>query len=250
MCLYRQRCVYVYVNMCTYMYMCGQLGPTLCDPMDCGWPTRLLCPWCSPGRNTGVGWHALLQGIFLSQWLNQSFYVFCIGRWIFSIVPPGEHPYMYIYNLTFSGLSHMAWGILVPWPGTEPWPLQWKRGVLTSALVGNFLFFFFLNLTFFLNKCLYSSFCTHMGLCIIFSMLPYPITSNWVAYQQHAVSMGWKSDRLDWVTVKVLVGCVLFWTLGRICFLVHSGCWQKLVSSYGEWPGVLFPCWLAAGHCS
>ena len=25
---------------------------------------RLLCPWDSPGRSTGVGWHALLQGIF------------------------------------------------------------------------------------------------------------------------------------------------------------------------------------------
>ena len=25
------------------------------------WPTRLLCPWDSPGQNTGVGCHALLQ---------------------------------------------------------------------------------------------------------------------------------------------------------------------------------------------
>ena len=24
------------------------------------WPTRLLCPWDSPGKNTGVGCHALL----------------------------------------------------------------------------------------------------------------------------------------------------------------------------------------------
>ena len=28
-------------------------------------PTRLLCPWDSPGKNTGVGRHAFLQGIFL-----------------------------------------------------------------------------------------------------------------------------------------------------------------------------------------
>ena len=27
-------------------------------------PTRLLCPWNFPGRNTGVGYHFLLQGIF------------------------------------------------------------------------------------------------------------------------------------------------------------------------------------------
>ena len=26
--------------------------------------TRLLCPWDSPGKNTGVGCHALLQGEF------------------------------------------------------------------------------------------------------------------------------------------------------------------------------------------
>ena len=30
-------------------------------------PARLLCPWSSPGKNTGVGCHALLQGIFLTQ---------------------------------------------------------------------------------------------------------------------------------------------------------------------------------------
>ena len=27
-------------------------------------PARLLCPWDSPGKNTGVGCHAFLQGIF------------------------------------------------------------------------------------------------------------------------------------------------------------------------------------------
>ena len=31
----------------------------------CGlWPARLLCPWDSPGMNTGVGCHSLLQGSF------------------------------------------------------------------------------------------------------------------------------------------------------------------------------------------
>ena len=33
-------------------------------------PTRLLCPWDFPGRNTGVGWHFLLQEIFLTQGSN------------------------------------------------------------------------------------------------------------------------------------------------------------------------------------
>ena len=33
-------------------------------------PTRLLCPWESPDKNTGVGSHSLPQRIFLTQGLN------------------------------------------------------------------------------------------------------------------------------------------------------------------------------------
>ena len=33
-------------------------------------PARLLCPWDSPGKNTGVGCHFLLQGIFPTQESN------------------------------------------------------------------------------------------------------------------------------------------------------------------------------------
>ena len=33
-------------------------------------PTRLLCPWDSPGKETRVGCHALLQGVFLTQGSN------------------------------------------------------------------------------------------------------------------------------------------------------------------------------------
>ena len=33
-------------------------------------PARLLCPWDSHGKNTGVGCHALLQGIFITQGSN------------------------------------------------------------------------------------------------------------------------------------------------------------------------------------
>ena len=47
-----------------------QLCLTLCNPMDCSRPASLLCPWDSLGKNTGVGCHALLQGIFLTQGSN------------------------------------------------------------------------------------------------------------------------------------------------------------------------------------
>ena len=36
-----------------------QSYPTLCNPRQ--QPTRLLCPWDSPGKNTGAGCHFLLQ---------------------------------------------------------------------------------------------------------------------------------------------------------------------------------------------
>jgi len=42
---------------------------TLCDPIDCS-PSRLLCPWNFSGKNTGVGCHFLLQGIFPTQESN------------------------------------------------------------------------------------------------------------------------------------------------------------------------------------
>ena len=41
----------------------------LCNPMDCILLAR-LCPWASPGKNTGEGCQALLQGIFLTQGSN------------------------------------------------------------------------------------------------------------------------------------------------------------------------------------
>ena len=49
--------------------VCAQSGPTLCDPLDHN-PTGSLSPWASPGKNTGVGCHFLLQVIFLIQGPN------------------------------------------------------------------------------------------------------------------------------------------------------------------------------------
>ena len=37
------------------------------------WPARLLCPWDSPGKNTGDSCHFFLQGIFLTQRSNLCF---------------------------------------------------------------------------------------------------------------------------------------------------------------------------------
>ena len=49
-----------------YCYLVTKSCPTLWDP------ARLFCPWDSPGRNTGVGCHFLLQGIFPTQGIEPS----------------------------------------------------------------------------------------------------------------------------------------------------------------------------------
>ena len=52
----------------------------LCAPMDwvdCSPP--ILCQWDSPGKNTGLGCHALLQGIFPTQGSN--LHLLCPLHW-------------------------------------------------------------------------------------------------------------------------------------------------------------------------
>ena len=44
----------------------AQSCSTLCDPMDCI-PPVFSVHGSSPGKNTGMGFHALLQGIFRDQ---------------------------------------------------------------------------------------------------------------------------------------------------------------------------------------
>ena len=51
------------------MLSCALLYPTLCDPMDCSLPGSTV-HGDSPSKNTGVGCHALLHGIFPTQGSN------------------------------------------------------------------------------------------------------------------------------------------------------------------------------------
>ena len=63
-------------------------GPTLCDPMDCS-PPGSSVHGDYPGKNTRVGCHVLLLGIFQTQGLKPgvSWGVSCIsciaGRFIY-----------------------------------------------------------------------------------------------------------------------------------------------------------------------
>ena len=56
-------------------------------------PSRLLCPWDFPGRNTGVGYHSLLQGIFHTPGIEPKFPMSSAlaGRF-FTYMPPGKPP--------------------------------------------------------------------------------------------------------------------------------------------------------------
>ena len=52
---------------------------------------RLLCPWDSPGKNTRVGCHVLLQGIFPTQVSNLC--LLCLLHWqagSLPLAPPGK----------------------------------------------------------------------------------------------------------------------------------------------------------------
>ena len=52
--------------------MCVLRHSVMSDPLQAHelYPTRLLCPWGSPGKNTRLGSQSLLQGIFLTQGVN------------------------------------------------------------------------------------------------------------------------------------------------------------------------------------
>ena len=58
--------LWVVVVCCSVTHSC----PTLCDPMDCS-PSRFSVHGIlSPGKNTGLGCHAVLQGVFSTQGSN------------------------------------------------------------------------------------------------------------------------------------------------------------------------------------
>ena len=61
----------VNINVFTiYMFGGGGLVPkSRLTLLQCSGlkPTRLLCPWDSPAKNTGVGSHSLLQRLFPTQ---------------------------------------------------------------------------------------------------------------------------------------------------------------------------------------
>ena len=108
------KAVYCHPAYLTYMQSCCCLVTksyiTLCDPMDCSLPGS-SAHGDSAGQNTGVGTRSLLQGIFLTQELNQSL-LHC--RWV-------------LYQLNYQGSPIIS--------GTEPKQREWPYYVFTWDII-------------------------------------------------------------------------------------------------------------------
>ena len=89
------QCVDSELTNCFKSVLClvAQSCPTLCDPMDCS-PPGFSVHENSPGKNSEVGCHALLQGVFPTQ---------------------GSNPGLLHFRQILYHLSHQA----------IPWILEW-----------------------------------------------------------------------------------------------------------------------------
>ena len=81
---------------------CWVMSNSLWPSMDCGLP-KVLCLWDFPGKNTGVGSHFLLQGIFPTQRSNLLSYI--AGNSLPS-KPPGKPFYWDIIHILIILLTY------------------------------------------------------------------------------------------------------------------------------------------------
>ena len=84
----------------TPVAVCCCLVTKLCLTLATPWIVagRPLCPWDFLGKNTGVGCHFLLQGIFMTQGLN-----LCLLRWQEDSLPVSHQGNPLLQLLVFPG---------------------------------------------------------------------------------------------------------------------------------------------------
>ena len=93
-------------------------------------PVRLLCLWNSPGKNTRVGCHSLLHGVFLTQGSNPGLLHWQVDALLLRYQgSPNKPPYMtknHTQNYTTKNVSLIPFLIcsfpLLPHPVFPPWP--------------------------------------------------------------------------------------------------------------------------------
>ena len=134
---------------------CTQSCLTLCGPMDFSHqallPAKFFCLWNFPGKDTGMGCHCLLQGIFLTQGSNP--HLLHLLHWqvdSLPLAPPGKPPPFFFFFwcvcihvirvvfLTFDlNFSAPVWTqiylVLSPGKGESGWLLYSAQSLPTHA---------------------------------------------------------------------------------------------------------------------
>ena len=120
--------------MCACSVMSNSLPPSGLQP------ARLLCPWNCPGKNTGVGCHFLLQGIFLTRGSNQ--HLLCLLHQqvdSFPLASPRTIQQFYLF-IFFKELPNC----FLQWLRQFTFPLSVQKCFLFSTLLLTFVFFLML----------------------------------------------------------------------------------------------------------
>ena len=123
------------------MPMCvlvAQSCPTLWDPMNC--TSRFLCPWNSPGKNSGVGCHSLLQ----DPWVLQGFPKLRISTYL----PLFFHGWLFILQ-TLAGLKY------------HPLRENFSEPLIRNSVMAP------LNTTFVLARIIYTDLFTGLFTCLL-----------------------------------------------------------------------------------
>ena len=93
--------------------------------------TKILCPWDSPGKNTGVGCHFLLQGIF-PQPRGQPESL-SVASSFFTIEPPGKLRPKALWLKSLQG-EQVGWASPVWSLCSSPWSL-WDSSSYSPAAI-------------------------------------------------------------------------------------------------------------------
>ena len=109
---------WIFIFVCAVLCFVAQSCPTLCNPMDCS-PPGSSVHGDSPSKNTGVGFHALLQGIFPTQGSNPGL-SHC--RWI-------------LYHLSHQGCPRILEWVACTFSRGTSWPRNRTR---VSCIAGGF----------------------------------------------------------------------------------------------------------------
>ena len=99
----------LHMCMCVQRWV-AQSCLTLCDPVDCSLPGSSV-RGDSPGKNTGAGCHAPLQGIFPTQRSN----------------PGLPHCRRILYRLNHQGSPRILEWVAYSFPRGSSWPRNWTR---------------------------------------------------------------------------------------------------------------------------